>query len=76
MTYSKSVINQVPEIQVIIHEIHDEEMTLSESFQVAAINEKLPHSRRTSRTISLSSRKESMTIEDLIVKLCMKEDNI
>ncbi|KAJ0046060.1 hypothetical protein Pint_05147 [Pistacia integerrima] len=36
------VINQVQEIQLILHEIHYEGMVLSETFQVAAIIEKLP----------------------------------
>ncbi|XP_073120925.1 uncharacterized protein [Henckelia pumila] len=42
MVDSKPVISQVQEIQVIFHEIHSKGMTLSESFQVAAIVEKLP----------------------------------
>ncbi|XP_073049063.1 uncharacterized protein [Primulina eburnea] len=42
MVDSKPVISQVQELQVILHEIHGEGMTLSESFQVAAIVEKLP----------------------------------
>ena len=39
---SKTVVNQVQELQVILHEIHAEGMMLSETFQVAAIIEKLP----------------------------------
>ena len=38
----KTVISQVRELQVIVHEIHTEGMTLSETFQVATIIEKLP----------------------------------
>ena len=38
----KIVVSQVQELQVILHEIHDEGMMLSETFQVAAIIEKLP----------------------------------
>ena len=44
MVDSKTVISQVQELQVILHEIHAEGMSLSESFQVAAIIEKLPPS--------------------------------
>ncbi|KZV48683.1 hypothetical protein F511_26131 [Dorcoceras hygrometricum] len=36
MLDSKRVISQVQELQLILHDIHDEGMTLSESFQVAA----------------------------------------
>ena len=42
MLDSKTVISQVQDLQVILHDIHAEGMSLSESFQVAAIIEKLP----------------------------------
>ena len=42
MLDSKTVINQVQDLQVILHDIHAERMSLSESFQVATIIEKLP----------------------------------
>ena len=42
MLDSKAVISQVQDLQVILHDIHVEGMSLSESFQVAAIIEKLP----------------------------------
>ena len=42
MVDSKTVVSQVQEIQVILHEIHAERMMLSKTFQVAAIIEKLP----------------------------------
>ena len=41
MVDSKTVVSEVQEIQVIIHDIHAEGMMLSETFQVAAIIEKL-----------------------------------
>nr|GEV11905.1 Pol polyprotein [Tanacetum cinerariifolium] len=44
MVDSKNVISQVQDLQVLIHDIHAEGMTLSETFQVAAIIEKLPSS--------------------------------
>ena len=44
MVDSKTVTSQVQEIQIILHELHVEKMELSESFQVAAIVEKLPPS--------------------------------
>ena len=42
MVDSKTIISQVQDLQVILHEIHAEWMVLSESFQVAAIIKKLP----------------------------------
>lgn len=51
MIDSKTIISQIQELQVIIHEIHDEGMTLSESFQVAAAIEKLPLLWKASRII-------------------------
>ncbi|GKE97818.1 pol polyprotein, partial [Tanacetum coccineum] len=41
---SKNVISRVQDLQVLLHDIHSEGMTLSETFQVAAIIEKLPPS--------------------------------
>ena len=41
MLDTKTVISQVQDLQVILHDIHAEGMSLSESFQVAAIIEKL-----------------------------------
>lgn len=38
------MINQVPDLQVIVYEIHAENMTISESFKVVTIIEKLPPS--------------------------------
>ena len=42
MVDCKTVVNQVQELQVIIHEIHAKGMVLGESFQVAIVIEKLP----------------------------------
>ena len=42
MLDSNTVISQVQDLQVILHDIHAEGMSLSESFQVASIIEKLP----------------------------------
>ncbi|KAL0355626.1 UNVERIFIED_CONTAM: hypothetical protein Sradi_4009500 [Sesamum radiatum] len=42
MVDSKSVMNQVQEFQMILYDLHAEGMKLSESFQVAAMIEKLP----------------------------------
>ena len=42
MVDSKTMVSQVQELQVILHEIHAEGMMLSKTFQVADIIEKLP----------------------------------
>ena len=52
MVDSKTVLCQVQELQVVVHDIHAEGMTLSETFQVAAIIEKLHHPRGISKIIS------------------------
>ncbi|XXG43378.1 hypothetical protein AAC387_Pa01g3429 [Persea americana] len=74
MIDSKAIINQVQELQVILHEIHVEGMSLSESFQVAAIIEKLPPLWKDFKNYLKHKRKE-MKLEDLIVRLRIEEDN-
>ena len=70
----KTVINQVQDLQVIMHDIHAEGMSLSESFQVAAIIEKLPPLWKEFKNYLKHKRKE-MRIEDLIVRLRIEEGN-
>ena len=66
--------SQIQEIQVILHDIHAEGMILSETFQVAAIIEKLPPTRKDFKNYLKHKRKE-MSVEDHIVKLRIEEDN-
>ena len=73
MVDSKTVLSQVQELQVILHEIHAEGMFVSESFQVAAIIEKLPPSWKDFKNYLKHKRKE-MRLEDLIVRLRIEED--
>ncbi|XP_039006630.1 uncharacterized protein LOC120134222 [Hibiscus syriacus] len=70
----KTVVNQVQEFQLIIHDILAEGVIISESFQVAAIIEKLPPAWNDFKNYLKHKRKE-MTIEDLIVRLRIEEDN-
>ena len=51
MVDSKTVISQVQEFQLVLHEIEAEGMILSEIFQVATILEKLPPGGEISITI-------------------------
>ena len=74
MVDSKTVVSQVQELQLIIHEIHAEGMVVSESFQVAAIVEKLPPAWKDFKSYLMHKRKE-MTVEQLIVRLRIEEDN-
>ena len=74
MLDSKTVISQVQDLQVILHDIHAEGMSLSESFQVAAIIEKLPPLWEEFKNYLKHKRKE-MRLEDLIVRLRIEEDN-
>ena len=74
MVDSKIVVNQVQELQVIIHEIHVEGMVLGESFPVAAVIEKLPPTWKDFKNYFKHKRKE-MSMEDLVVRLHIEEDN-
>ncbi|GJR62749.1 retrovirus-related pol polyprotein from transposon TNT 1-94 [Tanacetum coccineum] len=65
MVDSKNVISQVQDLQVLLHDIHAEGMTLSETFQVAAIIEKLPPSWVEFKNYLKHKRKE-MSVEDLV----------
>ena len=70
----KIVISQVQDLQVILYDIHAEGMSLSESFQVAAIIEKLPPLWKEFKNYLKHKRKE-MRLKDLIVRLRIEEDN-
>ncbi|KAL0322288.1 UNVERIFIED_CONTAM: Retrovirus-related Pol polyprotein from transposon TNT 1-94 [Sesamum calycinum] len=74
MVDSKTVMNQVQEFQMILHDLHAEGMKLSESFQVAAMIEKLPSLWKDFKNYLKHKRKE-MGLEDLIVRLRIEEDN-
>ncbi|GKC51846.1 hypothetical protein Tco_1074591 [Tanacetum coccineum] len=74
MVDSKNVITQVQDLQVLLHVIHVEGMTVSEAFQVAAIIEKLPLSWVDFKNYLKHKRKE-MSVEDLIVCIRIEDDN-
>ena len=74
MLDSKTVINQVQDLQVILHDMHVEGMSLSESFQVVAIIEKLPPLWKELKNY-LKHKQKEMRLEDLIVRLRIEEDN-
>ncbi|XP_075074961.1 uncharacterized protein LOC142162611 [Nicotiana tabacum] len=74
MVDSKSVITQVQELQVIIHDLLAEGLVINEAFQVAAIIEKLPPLWKDFKNYLKHKRKE-MSLEDLIVRLRIEEDN-
>ncbi|GJS68516.1 pol polyprotein [Tanacetum coccineum] len=65
MVDSKNVITQVQDLQVLLHDIHAKGMTMSETFQVAAIIEKLPPSWVEFKNYLKRKRKE-MSVEDLV----------
>ena len=74
MVDSKTVLSQVQELQVVVRDIHVEGMTLSETFQVAALIEKLLPFWRDLKNYLKHKRKE-LSLEDLIVRLRIEEDN-
>ena len=69
---SKTVVSQVQELQVILHEIYVEGMTLNETFQVTAIIEKLPPAWKDFKNY-LKHKRNEMSIEDLIIRLRIKK---
>ncbi|KAL0332970.1 UNVERIFIED_CONTAM: hypothetical protein Scaly_2198500 [Sesamum calycinum] len=74
MVDSKTVMNQVQEFQMILHDLHAEGMKLSESFQVAAMIEKLPPLWKDFKNY-LKHKRKKMGLEDLMVRLRIEEDN-
>ena len=74
MVDSKSVVSQTEDIQKIIDDIHVEGMVINESFQVESFIKKLPSSWKEFKNYLKHKRKE-MTLEDLIVRLRIEEDN-
>ena len=70
----KFVISQVQDLQVILHDIYAEGMSLSESFQVAAIIEKLSPLWKEFKNY-LKHKWKEMRLEDLIVRLRIEEEN-
>ena len=74
MLDSKTVISQVQDLQVILHDIHTEGMSLNESFKVAAIIKKLPPLWKEFKNY-LKHKWKEMKLEDLIVRLRIEEDN-
>ena len=73
MVDSKTIISQVQDLQVILHEIHAGGMVLNESFQVATIIEKLPPNWKDFKNYLKHKHKE-MKLEYLIVRLRIEED--
>ena len=59
---------------MIIHERHAKGMVLGESFQVAVVIEKLPPTWKDFKNYLKYKRKE-MSMEDLVVRLRIEEDN-
>ncbi|XP_049414632.1 uncharacterized protein LOC125877352 [Solanum stenotomum] len=71
---SKSVVTQVQELQMIISDLLAEGLVINEAFQVAAMIEKLPHLWKDFKNYLKHKRKE-ISLEDLIVRLRIEDDN-
>ena len=74
MVDSKTMVSQVQELQVILHEIHVEGMILRETFHVATTIENLPLTWKNFKNFFKHKRKK-MSTEYLIIRLHIKEDN-
>ena len=58
MVDSKTVISQAQDFQLILHDIHAEGMSLSESFQVTALIKNLPQGWKEFKNYLKHKRKE------------------
>ncbi|GAB2278393.1 hypothetical protein Dimus_039287 [Dionaea muscipula] len=74
MVNSKTVMSQVQELQLMYHKLAAEGMTLIKAFLVAAMIEKLPPGWKEFKSY-LMHKTKPMTLESLIVKLRILEDN-
>ncbi|XP_073138326.1 uncharacterized protein [Henckelia pumila] len=74
MIDSKTGMSQVQEIQIILHDLLAEGMEINEPFQVASIIEKLPPLWKDFKNY-LKHKLKELKLEDLIVRLHIKEDN-
>ncbi|XP_050379990.1 uncharacterized protein LOC126797398 [Argentina anserina] len=74
MSDAKSVVKQVEELQVIVHELDVEGMGLNPNFLVGSIIEKLPPTWKDFK-IYLKHLTEDMNFEQLDLKLRVEEDN-
>ncbi|KAI3735559.1 hypothetical protein L6452_15065 [Arctium lappa] len=74
MNDNKSVLKQVEELQVLIHELDVEGMGLNINFVVGSIIEKLPPSWKNFK-LYLKHLTEEITFEHLLLKIRVEEDN-
>ncbi|XP_069149176.1 uncharacterized protein [Solanum lycopersicum] len=74
MIASKTVVTQVQERQVIIHDILAEGLIVNDAFQVAAIIKKLPPLWKDFKKYLENKHKERI-LEDLIIRLRIEENN-
>ncbi|XP_073152147.1 uncharacterized protein [Henckelia pumila] len=74
MIDSKTVMNQLQKIQIILHDLLAEGMEINEPFQVASIIEKLPPQWKDFKNYLKHKHKE-LKPEDFIVRLRIDEDN-
>lgn len=71
---SKTVMEQVQELKLILHDIYAEGLPLSESFQVAIVIEKLLPMWKDLKNY-LKHKWKEIGLKDLIMRLSIEEDN-
>jgi len=74
MVNSRTIMIQVQEFQLTLHDIHGEGMVLNESFLVAIIIDKLPPFWKNFKNY-LKLKQNKIGIEDLILGLRLEDDN-
>ncbi|XP_069150713.1 uncharacterized protein [Solanum lycopersicum] len=74
MVDCKTVGLQVQELQLILHDLIDEDVVANEAFQVAATIEKLPPSCIDLKNY-LKHKRKKLKVKDLVIWLKIKDDN-
>ncbi|XP_024963178.1 uncharacterized protein LOC112503353 [Cynara cardunculus var. scolymus] len=74
MSDAKSIVKQVEELQVLVHELDTEGVGINPNFLVGSIIEKLPHSWRDFK-LYLKHLTEDMSFGQLVLKLRVEDDN-
>ncbi|KFK21880.1 hypothetical protein AALP_AAs53550U000100 [Arabis alpina] len=74
MVDSRPLMEQVNEVQNLLHEIHAEGMRICQTYQVACVIEKLPPGLTDFKNY-LKLKKKWMSLEDLVMKLRIESQN-
>nr|GEU49395.1 hypothetical protein [Tanacetum cinerariifolium] len=72
--YERPFVKQVEELQIIVHEMEVESMSINSNFLVGSIIEKLPQSWKNFK-LYLKPLTDDMSFEQLVLKIRVEKDN-